>query len=126
MFNYQPRVEELELLLLSLNKRNYTMAKNKSQIDIDIIDPILENNLENYELEEDEYAPEKVSLIEALIYNWVRNNLGRSEAMEPSWNISALAEYLHNNLLKDNLSLGNVIYINEDQYDEEDSDEDDE
>ena len=32
MFNYQPRVEELELLLLSLNKRNYTMVKNKSQI----------------------------------------------------------------------------------------------
>ena len=31
MFNYQPRVEELELLLLSLNKRNYTMTKNKSQ-----------------------------------------------------------------------------------------------
>ena len=31
MFNYQPRVEELELLLLSLNKRNYTMTEIKSQ-----------------------------------------------------------------------------------------------
>ena len=100
------------------------MTENKSQIDI--IDPIMDNNLDGYEPDECEYAPEKVSLIEALIYNWVRNNFGRSEAMEPSWNISALAEYLHNNLLKDNLSLGNVIYINEDQYDEEDSDEDDE
>ena len=31
MFNYQPRVEELELLLLSLNKRNYTMTNTRSQ-----------------------------------------------------------------------------------------------
>ena len=39
------------------------MTENKSQIDIDIIDPIIENDLQGYELDEGEYAPKTVSRI---------------------------------------------------------------
>ena len=120
MFNYQPRVEELELLLLSLNKRNYTMTENESQIDIDIIDPIVDNNLDGYEPDECEYAPKKISKIEAIIYDWVVDNFGTSEAMSPSWNITMLAEAIHENL-NDNYEQSNtIVYENEGEYDDED------
>ena len=118
MFNYQPRVEELELLLLSLNKRNYTMTEIKSQIEI--IDPIMDNNLDGYEPDECEYAPKKISKIEAIIYDWVVDNFGTSEAMSPSWNITMLAEAIHENL-NDNYEQSNtVVYENEGEYDDED------
>ena len=97
------------------------MTKNKSQIDI--IDPIIENDLKGYELDEGEYAPKTVSRIEALIYSWVVYYFGKGEAMSPSWSITALAEDLHGSLLNDNIPLKPVIYLNEGQYDEEDSDE---
>lgn len=29
-----------------------------------------------------------------IIYNWVKNNFGESEADDPSWNIEALADHL--------------------------------
>jgi len=105
----------------SIPEVKHTMARNASQIEI--IDPIINNNLGHYELDEDEYAPKNITKIEALIYNWVETNFGSSEAMSPSWKITELAEYLHNNLLNDKLSLRPVVYLNEGQYDEEDSDE---
>lgn len=36
--------------------------------------------------------------IEELIYEWVRENFGQSEADDPSWNIEELANYLEENL----------------------------
>lgn len=36
--------------------------------------------------------PERVSKTEAIIFNWVTEHFGITEAMNPSWNISALAD----------------------------------
>ena len=35
---------------------------------------------------------ERVGIVEKTIYNWVLQNFGQSEALDPSWNIKALAE----------------------------------
>lgn len=32
--------------------------------------------------------------IEKIIYKWVKENFGESEANDPSWNIKALAKYI--------------------------------
>ena len=69
------------------------MTENKSQIDI--IDPIIENNLEGYEPDECEYAPKKISKIEGLIYWWIFANYGPFLAKMPIIDIRKLSEYLH-------------------------------
>lgn len=38
--------------------------------------------------------------IKKIIYNWVADNFGESEANDPSWNIEALAEYIESKLSK--------------------------
>ena len=96
------------------------MTENESQIDIDIIDPIMDNNLDGYKPDECESAPKKISKIEAIIYDWVVDNFGTSEAMSPSWNITMLAKAIHENL-NDNYEQSNtVVYENEGEYDDED------
>ena len=45
--------------------------------------------------------PKIVSKTEAIIYDWVYNHFGTNEAMNPSWNITALADELDAKL-KDN------------------------
>ena len=95
------------------------MTANKSQIDIDIIDPIIENDLQGYELDEGEYAPKTVSRIEALIYEWL---CGRT-IMDSLWFIRDLSEYLHRALFDMDIELGPVVYMSEEAFDEEDSDE---
>ena len=42
--------------------------------------------------------PEKVSKVEAIIYDWVATNYGPAEAQEGSWNINQLAEYVEQNI----------------------------
>ena len=39
--------------------------------------------------------PKKVSVTEAVIYDWVVDHFGTSEAEDPSWNIHLLAEHLN-------------------------------
>ena len=38
----------------------------------------------------------RVSTVEKTIYNWVKRNFGESEANNPSWDISALADEINN------------------------------
>ena len=38
----------------------------------------------------------RVSTVEKTIYNWVKRNFGESEANDPSWDISALANEINN------------------------------
>lgn len=38
--------------------------------------------------------------IEKIIYNWVRDNFGQSEADDPSWNIKLLAKHIEKELNK--------------------------
>ncbi len=85
----------------------------------ELIDPFIDNNLDGYEPDECEYAPKKIRKIEAIIYDWVRDNFGCSEAEAPSWNINYLAEEIHDNLNGDYEQSHTVLYQNEGQYDEE-------
>ena len=39
-----------------------------------------------------------MATIKELIYEWVSENFGQSEADDPSWNIEELADYLEENL----------------------------
>ena len=93
------------------------MTENKSQIDI--IDPIIKNDLGSYELAKHEYAPETVSRIEALIYGRL---CGRT-SMDYLWFIRDLSEYLHRALLDTEEPLGPVVYLREEAFGEEDSNE---
>ena len=93
------------------------MTENKSQIDV--IDPIIKNDLRGYKLREDEYAPKTVSRIEALIYEWL---CGRT-IMDYLWFIRDLSEYLHRALLDTEEPLDPVVYLREEAFGEEDSDE---
>lgn len=43
-------------------------------------------------------VPENVTPIEAMIYDWVTDNYGSSEAECASWNIAELAGYIHKQL----------------------------
>ena len=46
-------------------------------------------------IDHDEYdVPENITEMEAIIYDWVAHKYGKSEAANPSWNISDLAKYL--------------------------------
>lgn len=46
-------------------------------------------------IDADEYdVPENVTQMEIIIYDWVANKYGISEAENPSWNISDLAKYI--------------------------------
>lgn len=46
-------------------------------------------------IDSDEYEiPSKITETEAMIYDWVVEHFGCSEAEDPSWNISALAAYI--------------------------------
>ena len=38
----------------------------------------------------------RVSTVEKTIYNWVKRNFGESEANDPSWDISSLADEINN------------------------------
>ena len=75
------------------------MTKNKSQIDI--IDPIINNNLNGYEPGEHEYAPPKITQLEALIYYWVYSNIGMRYARLPLFDIHELAQFLREYLFED-------------------------
>lgn len=39
-------------------------------------------------------VPRDISKTEAIIYDWVVDNFGESEAEDPSWNIRALAQHI--------------------------------
>lgn len=39
-----------------------------------------------------------MTTIKDMIYEWVRENFGQSEADDPSWNIEELAQHLEKNL----------------------------
>lgn len=41
--------------------------------------------------------PKEVSVTETIIYDWVVEHFGESEAEDPSWNIHALAEAIDEN-----------------------------
>jgi hypothetical protein len=48
-------------------------------------------------IQEDEnelFVPKEISKTEAIIYDWVYTHFGRSEAIDPSWNIGVLAEHI--------------------------------
>lgn len=46
-------------------------------------------------IDADEYdVPENITEMEAIIYDWVAHKYGKSEASNPSWNISDLAKYI--------------------------------
>ena len=88
------------------------MTESKTQIDI--IDPIMENDLGDYKPYEDEYAPKTFSRIEGLIYQWSLNT-----CFEQRVYIRELAEFLHDNLLDKRVQLGPVVYEREDDFEEE-------
>lgn len=48
----------------------------------------IQDNDEGYEI------PKKVSVTEAIIYDWVVDHFGESEAEDPSWNIHMLAKHI--------------------------------
>lgn len=43
---------------------------------------------------------EQVSPMEKCIYDWVLENFGESEAIDPSWSISSLADYINKDSLR--------------------------
>ena len=43
-------------------------------------------------------VPENVTPVEAMIYDWVTDHYGSSEAENGSWNIAVLAEYINKQL----------------------------
>ena len=45
--------------------------------------------------------PTKQQIISHLIFEWVKQNFGQSEADDPSWNINYLAEYLAKELFNE-------------------------
>lgn len=54
-----------------------------------------------------------------IIYNWVRENFGESEANDPSWSIEALADYLSNSDINPdelNAYTKHCVYNNLDQH----------
>ena len=55
--------------------------------------------------------PEKVSKLEAIIYDWVYENFDHSEAEDPSWNISMLAEDIEEQLNKPYKQKHTVAYV---------------
>lgn len=69
---------------------------------------MIENDLTEI-IDADEYeVPGEVSETEAIIYDWVYDNFGESEAVDPSWNIHALAEYIDE--VKESLASKNIKY----------------
>lgn len=59
------------------------------QIDPSTLRDLPENALAGDMLDELE---DRVGIVERTIYNWVSHSFGESEALDPSWNIKALAE----------------------------------
>lgn len=57
--------------------------------------------------------PEKVSKLEAIIYDWVYENFDHSEAEDPSWNISMLAEEIEEKLNTKYKQKHTVAYVND-------------
>ncbi len=57
--------------------------------------------------------PEKVSKLEAIIYDWVYEHFDHSEAEDPSWNISMLAEEIEEKLNKPYKQKHTVAYVND-------------
>ena len=86
---------------------------------IETLDPYIDNNLDGFEIEENEYAPKKIRKIEAIIYDWIFDTFGPSEAKCPSWNINYLTEEIHDSLNDHYRQSHAVRYLNEGQYDEE-------
>ena len=46
----------------------------------------------------DNNIPKHISKIEAIIYDYITNHYGATEACNPSWNINQLAEYIEANI----------------------------
>lgn len=54
----------------------------------------MDNNI-NEIIDADMYeVPKDISKTEAIIYDWVVEHFGESEAEDPSWNIHLLAQYI--------------------------------
>lgn len=54
----------------------------------------MDNNI-NEIIDTDIYeVPRDISKTEAIIYDWVVDHFGESEAEDPSWNIRLLAQYI--------------------------------
>jgi hypothetical protein len=54
-------------------------------------------------------VPVEVSVTEAIIYDWVVEHYGKSEAVSSSWNITALAQHLDEMLNKDSYKQVNTV-----------------
>lgn len=72
---------------------------------------MLVNNTKGISKEEreDYDIPAEVSVTEAMIYDWVVEHYGKSEAKSPSWNITALAQHLDEMSNKDSYSQVNSV-----------------
>ena len=75
---------------------NERIAKQNFLLDMNVHDPMIHNCT----LATDgEYVyPEKVRIIQAIIFDWVCDEYGEDAARNPIWDIPALAKYIHDNL----------------------------
>jgi len=84
------------------------MTKNKSQFDI--IDPIIENEYYGYDKEAWEYSPEKITKMEAIVYDWLVDNYGFPLAKDSHGKLKRLIKTIHEHLLNDYKQSYEVIY----------------
>lgn len=82
------------LELIDDNKKN-TLTNKRPKIS--------KEELEDYDI------PAEVSITEAMIYDWVVEHYGKSEAKSPSWNITALAQHLDEMSSKDTYKQVNTV-----------------
>ena len=92
------------------------MTKNNNQIDMDLLDPMIENIYEEIPEEckddvkevddgylwvfEEYFYPKEVSKLHAIIYDYVCDGFGQNEAENPTWDIYSLAKHIHKTLGK--------------------------
>ena len=84
------------------------MTKIKSQIDI--INPIIENINDGYDKEAWEYSPEKITKMEAIIYDWIVDNYGFPLAKDSRCKAKRLIEIIHDHLVRDYKQSYQVVY----------------
>ena len=82
------------------------MTENKSQTknqnEAIIQDLLLDMDIQNSTLASDGVYvyPEYVSILHAIIYDWVFDVYGEDAACNPCWNIPALAKHIHDNFCR--------------------------
>ena len=84
------------------------MTEIKSQIEIS--NPIIENAYYGYDKEAWEYSPEKITKIEAIVYDWLVDNYGFPLAKDSHAKLKRLIDKICTYLIQDYKQSYEVIY----------------